>query len=302
MSLSLLSFLPTVDRGLKSRKTECDLRTCHNTQLMRSLPGAKPGIRVGQQWFCCVDCFALAAREPLAVLSARRLEEIPRNPRLSLGLALHMKGYLTDLQLRVAGAESQKRGKDFAITVLRLGMVTERQIAAARAAQWGYPVLAQERIGQSVQADIPRSVLEACTAAPLHYSTAAKRIMLGFVHRVEHSVLASIEQMTGFRVEPCFITPTDYSLQMELFSELPQYEEVVVSDPGPADKMARTVGRAAVDISAREASFTRYKNLVWARVAGKRGKRDVIFRVNRIHAELRAEESELFDDSVAVAG
>jgi hypothetical protein len=302
MSLSLLSFLPAVDRGWKSMRMECDLPACHHTQLMRSIPGVKQGVRVGAQWYCCVDCFASAARETLSTLSMRRPLEIPRTPRLSLGLAMHRKGSLTNEQLRVAGFESQSRNEDFAQTVMRLGMATEQDIAAARAAQWGCPVLSQDYVRQGVRADLPRAIFEACAAAPLHYSRTANRLLLGFVYRVEHSVLASIEQMTGCRVEPCFMTQTDYELQMTALSGQPGYDEIFVSDPGPADKMARTVGRAAVDSGAREARFTRYKNLVWTRLAGKRGTVDVVFRVSQVLAELKAEESEFFDEVVAVAG
>ncbi|HEX4283538.1 MAG TPA: hypothetical protein VHZ28_00500 [Terracidiphilus sp.] len=303
MSLSLLSFLPSVDRSWKNMRTECSLSTCHHTQLMRSIPGGKQGISVGERWYCCVDCFAMASREPLAILSARRAMEIPRNPRLSLGLALHLKGYLTNEQLRTASAESQRNEEDFALTVARLGFATEQQITAARASQWGYPMLGhQDYIGQNLRTDIPRSVLETCMAAPLHYSPAAKRIVLGFVYRVEHSVLEAIEQMTGCRVEPCFMTPTDYATQMNSIGASTDYEEVVVNETGQLEKMGRTLGRAAVDVGAREARFARYKNLVWARLVGKRGTADVIFRANRLFAEFRPEKSEIFEEVIAVAG
>jgi hypothetical protein len=300
--MSLLSFLPAVDRGLKSMKTECDSRTCHNMQLMRSIPGVKQGVSVGQQWYCCVDCFAQAAGETLVALSLRRPLEIPRNPRLSLGLAMHMKGYLTREQLRLVTLESQKRDEDIAVTMRRLGLATEQQIAAARAAQWGYPVLSQDHGGQTLRTDIPRAVLEACNAVPLHYSQTAKRILLGFVYRVEHSVLQAVEQMTGCRVEPCFVAQTDLERQMRAVVPMGDYKEIVVEESMPQEKMARTLGRAAVDVGAREAKFIRYKGLVWARVIGKRGKVDVLFHVNRVFAELRPENTELFEEVVAVAG
>lgn len=303
MSLSLLSFLPSVDRSWKTMRTQCSLTTCHHTQLMRSIPGGKQGISVGDRWYCCVDCFAIAAREPLASLSARRPMEIPRNPRLSLGLALHLKGYLTNDQLRLVTAENQRAEEDFALTVTRLGLATEQQIAAARASQWGYPVLGhQDYVGQNLRTDIPRSVLETCMAAPLHYSGTAKRIVLGFVYRVEHSVLEAIEQMTGCRVEPCFMTASDYETQMGSIGASADYQEVVVNETSQPEKMARTLGRAAVDTGAREVRFARYKNLVWSRVIGKRGTMDVVFRANRVFAELRPERSEIFEEVIAVAG
>jgi hypothetical protein len=303
MSLSLMSLLPSVDRGLKSMKAECEYRGCHNKQLFRGIPGTRPGICVGQLWYCSVDCFALALRTPFSNLSNRRFVEIPRNPRLSLGLVLLSKGYLTSEQLRIATSQSQLHDEELAATVVRIGFATEKQVAVARSAQWGYPMLAQDYIGKMVQADLPRAILHACPAAPLHYSASAKRILLGFVSRVEHSVLESIEQMTECRVEPCFITQTDFEEQMERLTALPDYEEIVVNDPGPPEKMARTVGRAAVEVGAREARFAEYRNHLWARIFGKRGTVDVVFRMNQAAAEAKTGDSEVFfEPRIANAG
>jgi len=303
MSLSLMSLLPSVERGLKSLKAECEYRGCHNKQLFRGIPGTRPGICVGQLWYCSIDCFALALRIPFSNVSNRRFVEIPRNPRLSLGLVMLSKGYLTPEQHRIATIQSQLHNEELAATVIRLGLVSEKQVAAARSAQWGYPMLAQDYIGKMVQADLPRTILRACPAAPLHYSASAKRILLGFVSRVEHSVLEAIEQMTGCRVEPCFITRTDFEEQMERLTALPEYEEVVVNDPGPPEKMARTVGRAAVEVGAREARFVQYRNYVWARMFGKRGTVDVVFRVNQAAAETKPGNSDVFyEQQVANAG
>jgi hypothetical protein len=302
MSLSFMSFLPSVDRSSKNVRAVCDFSGCHNKQFLRSIPGSRPGIQVGSLWFCSVDCFAFAARIPLANLSNRRSFENPRSPRLSLGLALLSKRYLTAADLRAAMVPSPADEEELATTLIRLGVATEKQIATARSAQWGYPVFAQDFAGAVVQLDIPKSLLQACSAAPLHYSATAKRILMGFVSRVEHNVLEAIEQMTGCRVEPCFITPSDCEERTEQITVSSDYEEVVVDDPGPPEKMARTVGRLAVDIGARDASFAHCKNNVWVRIAGKRGKVDVIFRLNRAIAEFRVQKTENFSETQAILG
>ena len=278
MSLSFSTLMPGVNRVLQRMRAACDLHSCRNKQIVRSFPGGRQGVRVGQRWYCSVDCFVQAARAPLFALSSRRIVEIPRSPRLSLGLAMLSKGYLTQNQLRTATDQSHRRNESLDRTLLHLGMATEKQLAVARSAQWGYPVLAQEHIGHMVRADIPPAILDACSAVPLHYSLAAQRIVLGFVLRVEHGLLESIEQVTGCRVEPCFITATDLAEQMERLTRVPGYNEVLIDDPGTPEKMARTVGRMAVEVGAREACFTQCKNNVWVRLTGKRGIIDVIFR------------------------
>ncbi len=296
----LKSFLPGVDRHLKNLRSVCGLRTCHNSQLMRSIPGGRPGIHTGSEWYCSVDCFVMAARTPLERLCSRQVVEIPRHPRLSLGLFLLSKGHLTAEQLRVATAQCHCLDEDIEETLVKLGMVTEKLLAMARSAQWGYPVLAPEYVGQMVEADFPKAILSACGAVPLHYSATAKRILLGFASRVDHRVLELIEELTHCRVEPCFITPADFEEQMERVATPPDYEEVVVDDPGSPEKMARTVGRVGVQVGVSEATFAQCRNLVLVRVKGKRGVADIVFRVPHHSTVEIGEESSIFNDAIAV--
>ncbi len=160
MKLSLASVLPGVDRGWKSMYSVCSLQTCRNTLLMRSIQ-SRVGIRVDQQWYCSVDCFATAARKRFSMLLGASILEMPHHPRLSIGLVMLSKGYLTDDQLRFAMAESRLHGEELEAVLVRHGLASERQLTAARAAQWGYPILGQDRMGQPVEADIPPALLHA---------------------------------------------------------------------------------------------------------------------------------------------
>lgn len=245
---------------------------------MRSIQ-SRVGITVGQLWFCSVDCFATAARKRFSLLSGGSVVEMPHQPRLSIGLVMLSKGYLTDDQLRYAMAQSQLHGEELEVVLIRLGLATERQLAAARAAQWGYPILGQDRMGQPVESDIPPALLHACSAVPLHCSVAAKRFLLGFVYRVDHSLLNSLELVTGYRAEPCFITPTEFRAQMERLTTVPDCEEVVFEDANSPVQMANMVAGFAVEVAAREANFAHCRDFVWTRLSGKRRKIDVLFRV-----------------------
>ncbi len=256
----------------------CGLRTCHNTLIMRSVPESRVGIRMGQLWYCSIDCFAKAARARFSALSVVRTDEMPHNPRLSIGLVMLSKGYLSDEQLRFAVAQSQSSGEELEVVLVQLGLANEWQLAAARAVQWGYPVLGRDRISQSVDADIPLTLLRNFSAVPLHYSSTAKRLLLGFVNRVENSLLHSVEQVTGCRAEPCFITPTEFREQMERLTTAPNYTEVVVEDALTPAQTAKAVGGFAVEIGAREASFAYCRNYAWMRLSGKRRTMDVLFQ------------------------
>jgi hypothetical protein len=137
---------------------------------------------------------------------------------------------------------------------------------------------------------------------PYHYSAQAKRVLLGFVYRVEHSFLQSLEQVTGCRVEPCFITPADFAEQMERLNSAPNYEEVVFDDLRPPAQMAKTVAGFAVEINAREASFAQCRNCAWIRLKGKRRTIDVIFKLKAAPEAGRRVTTALLEDSIGSLG
>ena len=279
----LKSLVPSIDFGWNRVRSRCASSSCHNKLLMRPVSQKASGIRVGQQWYCSVDCFVAGARSPLAALCARRVMDAPRNPRLPLGLALLARGLLSEDQLRLATARSQ-RDEDLEATLLSLGLVSEKQLATVRAAQWGCPVLNQERASKAVVADIPPTLLRTFAAAPLHYAPDTKRLVLGFAHRVDHSLLRAIEQMTGCHAEPCFITPAEVAEQMQLLAAPRDYEEVAVEEPGAPAQMARTLGRLAMEASVQEVDFAPCKAWVWARLLGRRRIIDVLFARQNVPA------------------
>ena len=204
MRLQLRSIFPSRNLGWNRVRAVCAQPDCHNKLLMRIVPGSPAGVTVRGEWYCSADCFAQGIRGILNSLSAAEIIEVPRTPRLSLGLALLTKGYLTTEQFRYATAKSSGDGTDLEATVVDLGWAAEKQLAAARAVQWGYPVLGQDLSGHSVVADLPPTLFRACKATPLYYSADVRRLVLGFVERVDHSLLQAVEQISGCRAEPCF--------------------------------------------------------------------------------------------------
>ncbi len=292
MRLSLRSILPPRDLGWNHVRAECAQPDCHNKLLVRLVPGSRPGILVGEQWYCSADCFSLASRRVLTSLSNAEVVEVPRRPRLSLGLALLTKGYLTTDQLRHAMTRNELDGVAFEAMVTELGWVTDKQLTAARAVQWGYPALGQDLSGHSVEADLPLALFRACSATPLYYSAETKRLVLGFIRRVDHSLLQSIEQITGCRAEPCFITPAELTRQLDRLTSPRRYEQIMVDQPGTVPQMARTLGGWAVRVSATQAGFGRCHSLLWTRIAGNKGTVDVLFNLKNAEAEIPLEDSQ----------
>jgi hypothetical protein len=197
---------------------------------------------------------------------------------------------------------SHNEGQALETTLVECGLATEKQLAAARGAQWGYPVLGQESVSQSVAVDLPLTLLRAFFAAPLHYSPKARRLVLGFVYRVEHSLLQAIEQMTGLRPDPCFITPSEFEEQMQRACAVPGYEEAAVENPGTVTQMSKTLGGFAVEISAREAGFAKCSSCIWTRLVGKPGTVDVVFALKRATAAPESKLSTVLSETAANLG
>lgn len=256
----------------------CDNPACHNTQLMRTIPGGRAGIQVGQRWYCCADCFAVGSMPALAGLIRGNAGDERRQPRMSLGLMLVAKGFITASALRSAQKESGICNQSLESVLIRTGLVNERHLALARAAQWGYPLLNSDRVGTAVEADIPRTLLEDFMAAPFDYSAKAKRILLGFVYRVDHGLLESIEHITGCSVVPCFITATDWARQMEFVAAPHGYRSAVAEYDASEVRLSRSLGLHAVEVGARNAVFVQCGHIAWTRMTGKRGTMDLVLR------------------------
>jgi Type II secretion system (T2SS), protein E, N-terminal domain len=295
MKFSLESFRSIVDRGWKSMHSVCALRTCRHTMLIRSSPHPRVGVQVGLSWYCSVDCFAEAALIRLTELWDQRVVEMPHRPRHSIGLIMLSKDYLTAEQLRQATLQSQLRDEELEVALLRLGFANERQVAAARAAQWGCPVMKQERVGLPVEVDVPPAILRAFSAVPLHYAPNGGRLLIGFVHRMEHSLLHALEQMMGCRAEPCFITPTEFEAQLPRVTGVPDCQEVVFEEMMTPTQMAKTLGGLAIEVAAREVRFVHCKDYIWTRLFGKQRRVDVLFRA-RYEPPVEKSENFLFEE------
>jgi hypothetical protein len=279
MKLNLKTIQSAVDRSWKNMHAVCAHRKCRSTMLMRSVPQSRAGMRVGDLWYCSVDCFAEAAFLRFAASQDGRVVEMPHNPRLSIGLALLSKGYVTNDQLRLAATESQRLNEELEQTLVRLGLASEKQLAAARAAQWGCPVLAQEGGREPLEADIPATLLRTCFAAPLRYSQNGRRLLMGFVYRVEHRLLLALEQVTGCRAEPCFITQKEFEDQMSRLTAVPYCDEVVEEEPQTPRQMANIVAQLAIEAGARRATFVECRDYLWTRLFGSKRTIDVLFRI-----------------------
>lgn len=289
LRLRLKSIFSRTTPDTEKARIPCAQPECENKLHARLISSGRPGISVGEQWYCSIDCFSLALHGILASLSSAEVVELPRHPRLSLGLALLTKGFLTTEQFQHATSKSEAEGIDIETTLVEMGWASEKQLAAARSAQWGYPVLGQDLSTHSVIADLPSILFRTYSATPLYYSGETKRLVLGFVERVDHRLLQSIEKITGCRAEPCFITPTQLARQLDRLTGPTRYQQVLLESPGTLAQMSQTLRDHATQIAATGAEFTRCHAFLWSRIEGHGGTVDLLFDLRNAAATFPVE-------------
>jgi hypothetical protein len=230
-------------------------------------------------WYCSSSCFTSAAETRLLELLASKPEQASHVSRMPLGLIFVSRGLLTSAQLREAVDEQKESGEEVGEILMRKGVVSEAQVTAARAAQWGCPVFAVPQRAMETEIRIPEALIHFHSAIPLHYVTATKRLLVGFVDGVEYGLLYVIERMTGCKTQPCFITPSDFQSQIELRQLAQQrcgdtiLKDLTYQDTQTPAEMARILCSHVVEFEADEVIICRYREHFWMRL--KCGLRDV---------------------------
>ena len=270
--------------GLKIVVSRCE--TCHKLLALRHLSARKAGIRMHDSWYCSSRCFRSAAEQEVLRLLKPANGPAAYVARMPLGLDLISHGLLTIEQLKRAADEQKQTGGDIGELIVRQGSVGEKQVTAIRAAEWGCPVFTIPKHAPWIGINIPATLMRLHSMIPVHYVVRTNLLLVGFVHGVEYELLYAIEQMTGCETKPCFVTPTDFQIQMRKREEVqgeakdnPAKEIKFESIQTPAE-IARILCTSGVEIEAEEASIGRCREYLWARLKSGSKVVDLLFKVD----------------------
>jgi hypothetical protein len=261
----------------------CKGKDCDRWLTLRHISARKRGIGLGESWYCSKRCFTPIASEQISDLVM--LEPAPENrpSRMPLGLILVDKGHLTDEQFRHAVERQKHEGGEIGQVLIRGNFATEKQVTAARAIQWGCPVYMTPKRLAKTKVVIPSELCEEYSMAPLHYGTATNRLLVGFVYGIDYGVLYTIEQMTGSKTQPCFISPKDYEAQILQGQVGPGQatvlEEASVYFAKSPQQMADIIYMRGEEVEGTEVVFARCKNHLWARIKAGAKTTDILFNV-----------------------
>jgi hypothetical protein len=273
---------PAWAASFRAVTSKCE--NCHRSLTLRHLSAQKAGIKMHGNWYCSSLCFTAAAEKRFSSLLASGMEQANHVSRMPLGLSMISRGLLTSTQLREVVEEQKEFGGEIGELLMRRGFVSEKQVTAARAAQWGCPVYSVPKYVVRAGIQIPSTLLQIYSAIPLHYVPAKKLILMGFVNGVEYGLLYSIEQMTECKTQPCFVTPSDFQLQMQQMEQAEEQradsalKEVTFEAVQSPAEMAAILCGYGVDLEADEAMIGKCREYLWARLKYASKEIDLLFK------------------------
>jgi hypothetical protein len=278
MNLMQSITLPAWTAQFKVATSKCE--RCDRSLVLRHSSVRKAGIKMQNRWYCSSRCFAAAAQEELSalVMSSRPVKS-NHITRMPLGLILMRRGLLTNAQFKELRVEEKEAGAEIGELLIRQGSVSEKDLTAVRATQWGCPVYTVPKNGEDAGLHIPSTFIHLYSMIPLHYVAAKNLLLVGFVHGIEYALLYAIERITGSKTQPCFVTPSDFLEQVQQRAQAEDQlgedapTEVKFDSVQSTAEMARILSSYSVHLEADEAVIGKCKEYLWARL--KCGPRDV---------------------------
>jgi len=272
--------MPGIAKAISKWKEwpQCANPGCEAKSFIQTVSKRLTRIRLGEEWYCSPDCFESGARKKIVELRATQKQEKLQSSRMPLGLLLVSRGILTHEQLKTALDQHRATGVNFGDIVQELGFATQQHVTAAVAAQWACSVFSLGSRALPAEVHIPKCLLEDYEMLPVHYSPVGRRLMVGFVTRVQHHMLYTTEQMTSCDVTPCFITATEYRKHMQSLTQVGTKNELVFDCSNSVSEIAKLTRNYVCQSGSEEARFGMCRNHLWVRILGRQ-EMDLLFRL-----------------------
>src|SRR5574344_1106538 len=185
------------------------------------------------------------------------------NKQVKLGELLIQKGYISDVQLLQALAESKRQKEPIGSTLFKLGFITLDQLKEILHLQTGYEMVTPEQL---VQQDkfiniLPEDFIKQHKIIPI--SSDGKTLILGVVSPVKPDVLKEIIYMTGQNPKQLLMTHYEYETSLNTFFSVQKKEtqkiikqmETESDEFGQEESLAKLVANELEDATGSVAQF-----------------------------------------------
>lgn len=240
------------------------------------------GVLFDGRWYCEMECLKPTLTFRIHNLLSSFVAEKPRTYRLPLGLLLVDRGLVSAPQLReVLRLQRESGSGRIGEWFCKLGFVTEPQLTAALAQQWGCPVFPLDRIAlaPAINGLVPIPLLESARAVPAYASQDGTVIHLAFSERLDHTTLYGIEQMLGCRTFPCVASDLALSNLLEHLRRVSPPNETSFDTIRDPIEMTWAISNYAVELMAQRFAVVRAGAYIWVRFFRGRTTRDLLFRI-----------------------
>jgi hypothetical protein len=194
---------------------------------------------------------------------------------------LFQRGSMNEEQFKAALEEHRASGARIGDVALQHGFVSEEQVAAALAAQWGYPVFSTKNGLPRPPVQIPMLLMQMHQMLPIQFTEDARKLVLGFATRVEHAVVQGVEKVLGCTASPCFITVTDYHNCLNSLSM--QNQSQIIHDHNCTSlEMAEIVKNSVLQNPATGLRFALCREYLWTRLSAPEKQIDLLFRLEAV--------------------
>lgn len=243
--------------------SSCGLANCSQPKsLWRRLWAHRQGTFFDGLFYCHPHCLETALRQELSHLQNQAPASLPPN-RMPLGLLMVARGKLThDQVLTALDAQRASGSGNIGEWLEKLGFLTEQEVAAALALQWGCPISSSLESNGTCH-KLPLAILESFSMWPLHYVKATNTQYIAFAKRLDHAALYAIEKMLGCRVQPCVAPGKIIAGRIERLRHEPRAGEVEFRSVHDPAEIVRIATSYIAKLDAQETRLTRVGGFIW---------------------------------------
>jgi hypothetical protein len=278
-TFTLPRFAESWQRYWPSSGSRCGLINCSGpTSFWRRVWGRRNKIRFNGVLYSHQQCLETAIRLELLRLQNQTPAPPPAN-RMPLGLLMVARGKLTYDQVAEALAQQRKSGTgSIGEWFEKLGFLTEQEVAAALALQWGCPVSLSLEFNRTCH-KLPLAILENFLMWPLHHVAASNTLYIAFGKRVDHGAQYAIESMLGCRIQPCVAAAKVIASRIERLRQEPRTGEVEFRSMRDPAEIVRVAVSYIARLGAEEIRSSRLGPFIWLLLKTRLTSLNLLFRL-----------------------